>query len=185
MKITKLKSTIILLLILCGFISTAYSDEVIKSIPLPGHGNLNLSISNEWNVNITQPESNLPPTIEITPTKGNKFTFLITPLWNAKNNEPFEDNKIKGLVESDGNKMLSDAVEKELKIKKISGKYAKGYYFMLTDKAPKPNEYKYCIRAGIGVGNLLLSVTLLTNDNNSKDIEKAIKMLTNASQTME
>ena len=36
-----------------------------------------------------------------------------------------------------------------------------GYYFSVTDKNPEPGEYRDMTQAGMGVGNLLLHVTVL------------------------
>ena len=36
-----------------------------------------------------------------------------------------------------------------------------GYYFSVTDKNREPGEYRDMTQAGMGVGNLLLHVTVL------------------------
>lgn len=184
MRNLKFMLRIVLILIISIITSDiSYSQELKKAIPLPQNGKLHLTISNDWNINIKQPEGNLPPSIIIAPKTGNSFKFFITPLWDPKKGKVFNDDHIRKIVQNDGNKMLSSSREKAIVINKIIGKFAKGYYFQLTDKSPKPNEFLYIIRAGVGVGNLLLIVTLLTNEKNSKNINRALEMLKTAYQS--
>ncbi len=175
-------TALILSIVLLGSINYIYAGDLTKSIPLPGHGSLVLKFPDEWKMSVQQPGNDLPPTIRLVSSKESKFTFLITPLWNKNNNKPFEDEQIKKLIENDGKKMISSAIEKDLKIETFNGSSSKGYYFGLTDKAPKPNEFTYCYRVGVKVGTLLLSVTLLTNDKDSNDIKSAFEMLKNVEQ---
>lgn len=153
-----------------------------EKIYVPNHGYLNLEMESNWFISINQPENNLPPTIEITTSDKKESMFLITVLWNAENDKPQEADKIKSLVEKDGNELIKSAEEKTLTIKEIKGRKAYGFYFLLTDKAPKPGEFKYIVRSGVGVGNLLLSATFLSNNKDSEDIKKALIMLKNAEQ---
>jgi hypothetical protein len=81
--------------------------------------------------------------------------------------------------------MLPGAVEQQVVIQEFKGVYGTGYYFLVTDKAPKPGEYPYAVRAGVGVGDLLLSVTVLSRLKNSEGITSTIKALQKARQMYE
>jgi hypothetical protein len=76
--------------------------------------------------------------------------------------------------------MLPSAVEKQVEIQEFTGINGKGYHFLVTDKAPKPGEYPYAVRAGIGVGDLLLGVTILSRSKDSEGIALTIKALQTA-----
>ena len=89
------------------------------------------------------------------------------------------------MMENNLRKMLPSAVEQQANIQEVNGTDGKGYYFLLTDKAPKPGEYPYAVRAGIGVGDLLLSVTILSRSKNSEGITATIKALQEARQQYE
>jgi hypothetical protein len=93
--------------------------------------------------------------------------------------------KIKTLIDNDLRGMISSAVEQQVNIQEFKGNYGEGYYFLLTDKAPKSGEYPYAVRAGVGVGDLLLSVTVLSRSKTSDGIIFAIKALQEAKQTYE
>ena len=169
--------TLILIFLLFGSSTYVFSNDLTRSIPLQGHGSLILKYPDSWKEVITQSGQNMPPTIKLTSDKENQFELLITPLWNKNSNKPFEEEQIKELLEKDGKEMLPSAAEPVLAIETFKGTNAAGYYFVLTDKAPKPNEFKFCYRMGIKVGSLLLSVTLLSNDKDSEDIKSAFAVL--------
>jgi hypothetical protein len=88
------------------------------------------------------------------------------------------------ILQDGGNKLLAEAVEKELRFQELKGKTGLGYYFSITDKAPaiKPGEYKYMTQGGIPVGNLLVMFTIFSNEKDSLDIPIAREILANAIQ---
>jgi hypothetical protein len=65
----------------------------------------------------------------------------------------------------------------------IQGVDHTGYYFSVTDKAPDPGEYRYMTHAAIGVGNLLLSATILHRVKESESVKDALFMLREAKQS--
>lgn len=165
------------------------NDLAKKNFTLPNHGTLILSMPKNWISNLKQPENNLPPTITIdTPQKN--LEVLITPIWNAKDGtKPYDLAEIKRLVENDGNGIVKSAVEKNYTLKELNGIRSKGYYFdMLTDKkyetvTPPAGEYKYVMRAGVGIDELLLSVTFLSSSKESEQITQGLEMLKNLEHT--
>jgi hypothetical protein len=76
--------------------------------------------------------------------------------------------------------MLPSAVEREMPLEEIRGKYGAGYHFLVTDKAPRPGEYPYAMRAGIGVGDLMLSVTVLCRTRDSEGLRQTLRALRGA-----
>jgi hypothetical protein len=108
------------------------------------------------------------PTIILTPSQGDEFQVLITPLWSPDKNLTFnkEDN-VRTLVQNDLKEMPAGAVEKQVSLQKFKGINGTGYHFLVTDKAPKAGDYSYAVRAGVGVGDLLLSVTILSRTKDS------------------
>ncbi|OPY79099.1 MAG: hypothetical protein A4E64_00536 [Syntrophorhabdus sp. PtaU1.Bin058] len=183
---TKKIAIAILLLCLCLVLpSFAAEPGQPRSIPIPQHGKLILSVPDTWKQSAGKPVD-IFPTIVFRPDKGDDFEVYITPLWSVKKDPAFnKPETARSMIESDLKNMLPQAVEKKAKIEKIKGVYGEGYYFFLTDKAPGPGEYPYAVRAEIVVGDLLLSVTALTRSKNSKGITFTIKALQGARQTYE
>ncbi len=162
------------------------SGDRHRSFALPQHGKLTLNVPSAWIQSVRQPSGDMPPTITFSPDKGDEFNVLITPLWSPRNDSTFnKPEKVRSLIDSDLRGMLPSAVEQQASIQEFKGFYGKGYYFILTDRAPKPGEYPYVVRAGVGVGDLLLSVTVLCRSKDSDGIALTIKALQQARQRYE
>ena len=74
-------------------------------------------------------------------------------------------------------------METKIVLNEIKGINHTGYYFSVTDKNPEPGEYRYLTQAGIGVGNLLLHVTVLHRVKESGAVKDTLSMLREAKQT--
>ncbi len=73
-------------------------------------------------------------------------------------------------------------METKIVLREIKGINNTGYYFSVTDKAPNPGEYRYLTRGEIGVGNFLLSVTILHRVKDSQSVQDTFSMLQEARQ---
>jgi hypothetical protein len=154
-----------------------------RSFALPRHGTLFLNVPGTWKQSVRQPPGDLPPTITLSPDQGDEFKVLITPLWSPKKDPAFnKPDKVRSLIDNDLRGMLPSAVEQEVAIQEFKGVYGTGYYFLVTDKALKPGEYPYVVRAGAGIGDLLLSVTVLSRLKTSEGITATIKAVQGARQ---
>ena len=83
-------------------------------------------------------------------------------------------------VEDAGKGALPQAVETSLDIREFQGQASTGYLFTLTDKAPKPNEYKYMTQGGYGVDSLILLFTILSHEKDSDVSRLALEMVGSA-----
>ena len=155
-----------------------------QSYPIPGHGALELTPPQEWRSNIQQPPGELPPSITLRPAAGEAFLVRITPLWNpGQEADVNSDAKIKEAAENVKIGIAPTAVEKELQLKQLKGPAAHGYYFTATDNAPRPGEFACMTSAVVGVGNLLLSVTILHQAKEADEVQKALEILQEARQS--
>lgn len=185
------RTMIIVILICLSLILSSFAAEKIESsyqhcsIAIPQHGKLLLTVPSTWKQSDDEPVG-IFPTFSFSPDKGDAFAVLITPLWSPENDPTFNTTeKVRTLIDNDLRSMLPRAVEKQANVQELNGVYGKGYYFLLTDKAPKPGEYPYAVRAYIGVGDLLLSVTILSRSQNSEGIISTIRALQEARQSYE
>ena len=159
------------------------SKDQPRSFALPQHGALILNVPGTWKQTVRQPPGNRPLTISFTPAQGDEFEVLITPLWSQQNDPAFnKPAMVKRVIDGDLGEMLPGAVEKEVPVQEFKSAYGTGYYFLVTDKAPKPGEYPHAVRAGVGVGDLLLSVTILCRSKDTEGITSTIKALQEATQ---
>jgi len=162
----------------------AAGPKAIKKYPIPEHGVLELNVPNSWAIEVHQPQKGMSPTIIFRPAKGNDFQVLITVLWNKTGEQDFNSpDRIKTFVENDGQKLLSKTVETKIALRELKDANNAGYYYSFTDKAPKPGEYRYMIRGGIGVGNILLNFSILHRVKDSESVKEALSMLREAKQS--
>lgn len=162
------------------------SADQRHSFELPEHGKLILVVPDTWKQAVRQPSGDLPPTITLSPATEDEFQILITPLWSLKKDPTFnQPAKVRNLIDNDLRVMSSSAVEKQVVLQEFKGDYGIGYYFLLTDKAPRPGAFPYVVRAGVAVGDLLLSVTVLCRSKTSEGFLTIIKALQKARQIYE
>jgi hypothetical protein len=62
------------------------------------------------------------------------------------------------------------AVERKLEPQPLTGGRQKGYFVHATDKAPKPDEYKYVDFVVVAAGDAPLIVTILSNDSGVQQV---------------
>jgi hypothetical protein len=167
-------------------IVSAAGQKAIKKYPIPEHGTLELNVPTAWKGEVHKPQGTMPPTIIFTPAKGNDFEVMITTLWGHTGEQEFNSqDKVRTLVEKDSQKLLPTAAETKIVLREIKGVTNVGYSFSITDKAPNPGEYRYMTRGVIGVGNLLLSVTILHRVKDSPTVQDALSILREAKQRVQ
>jgi hypothetical protein len=166
--------------------TTRVEANTIRKYRLPDHGMLVLSVPESWTEEVRQPPFGLPPTIILRPAEKDNFVIMITPLWNPNGDEAFNSNDaIRELMEQEAQAMKTRALEKELALIPIKGSAAHGYYYAATDKAPKPEEWEYMLRAGVACGELLISGTFLTHEKSSSVVSETLQVFQSAKQTNE
>ena len=189
MSIGRKKSNFILgmvlsLTFLVASIALAGGPKTIKNYPIPEHGTLELNIPTTWKGEVHKPQGNMSPTILFKPASGDDFQILVTVMWSKKGESGFNSqDKVRALIEKDGQKLLTKTVETKIVLQEIKGVNNTGYCFFVTDKAPNPGEYRYITRGAIGVGNLLLNATILHRVKESESVKEALSMLREAKQS--
>jgi len=148
-----------------------------RSYDIPNGGTLELFVPANWKDSVRQRPGGGPPTIAFTSAVGTEFQVLVTALWKANEPESFAPSKIRAFVESSGRKLLRQAVEEKLVVQELRGPEALGYFYSLTDRAPARNEYKHTTQGSIGLGNLMLTFTILSNKKDGVEHRAALDML--------
>lgn len=156
-------------------------DSDTRSYELPDNGNMQLVVHKSWRDQMRQPPNKLPPTIVFTPRNGNSFQVLMTPMWAFREGITMPNlSEIKKNVQQSAKEVSAQAVENSIPIRKVKGKQGGGHYFTVTDRAPKPGEYKYMTQGMIRIGELAATFTILSNDEAKNVVANAIKMLSTA-----
>ncbi|MEW6324310.1 MAG: hypothetical protein AB1515_02880 [Nitrospirota bacterium] len=186
-----------ILILLIGFPAIAFSEQmeignpndpaegnpqsITRAYAIPSHGLLELSVPTEWSEKRQQPPGGLPPTILFQPKSGNEFKFLITTLWQEDPNAGLDQpDRLRAAMEQMGTLLMRrTAVETQLDLKEDTAGNL-GYYFTLTDRAPKPGEFEYVTQGTFVVGDLLLSFTFLAHEKESTALKTGLDLLRNA-----
>ena len=165
-----------------GFTSSETAPpSAVRSFPLPHHGVLDLAVPPSWADVVHRPPGELPPTLLFSPKNGNRFELLLTVFWNMNPGENMtEPGRLKAMVTARGRTLLPNAIEKELTVLELRRGESVGYYYVLTDKVSEPGAFPYRAEGAIGMGDLLLSFTLLFKDKDSDELRKPLEMLINA-----
>jgi hypothetical protein len=173
------RSTLVACLMLCSSLATA--GDSVKQFPLPNHGSLELRVPAGWADDVRQAPGDLPPTISFKSQNAPPFEVILTPMWKLRPDMKMPGPpEMRSSVEKAANEAASQAVEQSIEVKEMTGKAGVGYYFSATDKAPKPGEYKYMTQGMIGVKDMVVLFTVLTNDGQESTAKKALSMLASA-----
>ena len=154
-----------------------------KDYPVPDKTTLQLAVPAGWKDEVREGERGYPPTIIFTPREGKPFQVLVTPISRPRPDVPVPTGEqIRDSVQRVADQMKTQAAEKELPVVELKGANGPGYYFSATDKAPLPDEFKYLTQGMLVVGDLALTFSVLTNDNQDKVRDEALAMLRSAAQ---
>ena len=173
-------SVALMLAALSGAAHSAWAETHNESYPLPGHGTLLLTLPEGWHGEAHQPAGGLPPTITLAPKTGAAFQVLITAIWPMAGSIATDEKSLRKGVEAAAAEIRSQAVESELAVRELNGVSGHGYYFRATDRAPKPDEFKYLAQGMVQVGEITLAFTVLTNDGQSGVVDSALQALSAA-----
>lgn len=155
----------------------------LRNYALP-EGELQMQVPSDWAEQVRQPPQGLPPTIEFRAREGGQFMVLLTPLSRSWPEEPeAAKQEIKQPVDAALYIARRQAVETEISIVEFQGASGPGFYFAATDRAPKPGEYKFMAQGVLRVQDLMVSFTVLMNDDRERVLGDALAMLKSAVRT--
>ena len=159
------------------------ADGETKRYALPDKTSLELSIPAGWQDEVKQGENGTPPSIVFTPRAGPAFQVFVTPIWRPRPEVPVESaEQIRESVQRAADRLKPQVAESSLSVEELTGAKGPGYYFSATDKAPKPEEFKYLTQGMLLVGELAVTFSILTNDGQEKMRDAALDMLKRAAQ---
>src|SRR5262245_37688309 len=102
--------------------SVAAADAQARRFPLPGHGELELSVPMGWKVAVTSSGRELPPTLHFTAADGQAFEFIVTPLWQMQGLAPPSDPQtVRERVGETAQQAQSQATESRIEVKELKG----------------------------------------------------------------
>ena len=176
-------SVALLALLVTATVAAQANTTAARRFTLPEHGQLVIAVPPDWKGELSQPANRMPPTITFTPASGKPFHILMTAIWPpTKDQQPQSRDQIRTTVQRGVDSARTQAVEKELRIVEFQGRTGPGFYFSATDRAPKPDEYKFLTQGVVRVGELSVTFTILTNDGQEAVVKQALDALKGATQ---
>lgn len=133
-----------------------------------------LSLPRGWGETVTNSLIKPIVTVRFSPEKGNDFAVLIT------FGLPQGKGDLRAEAEEAAGKSIRRSEEGKADIRVLKGKQTRGYYFSLTDKAPKPGEWKYLTQGVFRIGDFVGAFSILSNDPALKVKQRGLEMVRGA-----
>ena len=180
--IVRLRAWLLMFLLALGGDALAQDKNVsFRSYDLQKRGALELSVPRTWNDQLEPAKKKgAPPSIIFSSDAGTDFNVRITPLWSTSSTPEPDINAIRRAMTVAAEDAKSVSVESDIALQPIEGTAGSGYYFNVTDRAPKPGEFKFMTQGMLQVGKLVLGFTILSNDAADAAVAQAITVLKTA-----
>jgi hypothetical protein len=109
----------------------------------------------------TQPTRGSLAALEFATHAEGRAMLLLTPIPRA--DAFIADEELRKTVEAGIASVRDSAVEREFPLTALRGEQARGYYYLATDRAPKPGEFRYLTQGAVAVGGVIVTFTILHN----------------------
>ncbi len=156
------------------------SAQSVQSIEISSAGELVLRLPPGWTSSVGGATATAP-TITARPGDGRDAVLLITAI-PRRADESLSEQELRRLVEARGEAALAAALQDRLDLVKVQGAGAVGYLYHSTDRNPEsgPGDYREASQGAVLVGELVLSVTILTHTGDLKSVDEALAVLSGA-----
>jgi hypothetical protein len=166
-----------------GGIREIRAQSVEKSYPLR-QGQMKLQLPADWAEETKSPKPGAPLTLAFRPLQGARFLIRIVASWDENAGGSFNsDGRLQEITMAAGNQFLPRAVEKQLKLQEIKGESVRGYYFLLTDKAPRAGDYEVMAQGAASLDGALILFTYLGYPGGEAELQKLLSVLRGAGLT--
>src|SRR4029450_4869802 len=134
-------------------------------------------------------QANTPAPRRFTLPEHGQFVIPVPTDWKGRGGQPAtrerqpqSRDELRAAVQRGVDGAKTQALEKELRVVEFQGRTGPGFYFSATDRAPKPDEYKFLTQGAGRVGELSVTFTILTNDGQEAIVKQALDALKGATQ---
>jgi len=153
-------------------------DRLPRRYELPNLDALELALPAGWQDETDTPPGGTSLTIRLYPAAGAPFEVFVTP----ESPEPpagdvLDTEELREAVRDAAERIRPQAVEETIEIRRLQGAGGIGFYFLATDRAPQPEQFRYMNQGALQVGDLTLWFTILTNEGQEAVVAEALAML--------
>lgn len=178
----RLRTLLMILLLALGGSALAQEKNFgFRSYDLAKRGTLQLSVPRIWNDQLEPAKKKgAPAAIILTSDTGKDFNLRITPLWSTLATPEDDINTMRRAMAAAAEDAKTVSVESDVALQSLEGTAGSGYYFSVTDRAPKPGEFKFMTQGMLQVGKLVLGFTILSNEGAEPSVAQALTVLKTA-----
>ncbi len=128
---------------------------------LPGFGSLAIPTSESW-IAVQQENTELLPTFGLRETAAGQDRLIVSVVPLDADGTPSVE-QLRAELEQAFEQMKGQVREEQPELCQINTISGHGYFFTVTDRAPKPGEFLFMTSGLIATGSVLLTFTILTN----------------------
>jgi hypothetical protein len=139
-----------------------------------GDAAISLEWDPSWQVEEARPDASANSTGFHAPDPSHLLVMLTA---HISPGEAGMDTAMRGMVDDKAKELLTQSVQKELPVESFKNGETRGYQVCATDRAPKPEEWKYICQGMAASGNLVVAYTVLYNDPGKAQAKRAVKAL--------
>ena len=155
------------------FTFAVHAAEDVVQLPLGKVGTLSVTVP-------TGAERTVPPggsaaMLSFESVQRNRMQLLLTPIPLATSF--MADEEVREVVERGSARVRAQSVERTFPLLRLQGEQARGFYFRATDRAPRPDEYKYLYQGAVLVGTTIVTFTVLYNDDAKHEADAALEVV--------
>lgn len=158
----------------------AASGWSAQSVPVGASGELSFRLPTGWTSSVGGAAATAP-TITVRPA-GERDAVLLMTAMPRRPDEALSDLELRRLVEARGEAALSTALQDRLELVRVRGAGASGYLYHLTDRQEEAGagDYREARQGALLVGELLVSVTILSHSGDGESVDEALAVLSSA-----
>lgn len=150
-------------------------------LKMPSNENFVLTIPDDWQAYSVPTIPSQPYSGKITSSTPGQFTILVTAMLPAKQDMPIPNpESLRASVLATASDLAPRAVEQNIPVLELGASGVLGYYFIATDSAPAPGDYKYILQGQLAIKHLSVVFTVLMNGDSTKWTNEALKALRTA-----
>ena len=170
----------LLLLPLAWAGASVADDTRLRRYELPDFDALEMTLPEGWQDHVDEQPGSAELTIELRPELGAAFEAYVTPEPNGQAPGRVQDAETLRAAVRDAALRLPLPAGKAPEIRRLQGADGVGYYFLATDPAPLPDEFRHLVQGALLAGGLVLRFEILANDEADPAIAQALAMLQGA-----
>ena len=140
---------------------------------------LKFSYPSSWSVVVSSDTQYLSTTLEIKPVAGKAFFMLMTPYGATDSRGPFTIEEMQDRATTKANALVDSSAEKRYSLSKLEGKQFKGYYFQMTDIAPKPDGWALVTQGFAATPTALMAFKIFTPSKESREVYQGLALIKN------